>query len=66
MSTKCPCCGSTDTAEYIYGMPVIDDEMKKDLESGKVILAGCEIDPKGKMPERHCNICGKDFGAVRF
>ena len=61
MCTKCPYCGSTDTAEYIYGMPVMDDEMKKDLEKGKVILAGCEIDSKGKKPLYLCNKCKKNF-----
>ena len=58
---KCPYCGSTNTSEYIYGFPVLDDEMKKQIESGEIILGGCEIDPSGSMPERKCIACGKDF-----
>ncbi len=58
---KCPYCGSTNISEYIYGYPAFDDEMRKQIESGKIILGGCEIDPSKAMPERKCNNCGKDF-----
>ena len=58
---KCPYCGSTNTSEYVYGLPAIDDEMKKKIASGEIILGGCEIDPSGSMPERKCIACGKDF-----
>ena len=58
---KCPYCGSTNTSEYVYGLPVLDDEMKKQIDSGEIILGGCEIDPSGSMPERKCIACGKDF-----
>lgn len=58
---KCPYCGSKDTSEYIYGLPVLDDEMKKQIESGEIILGGCEIDPSKPMSERKCNTCGRDF-----
>lgn len=64
MSTKCPYCGSTDIARYIYGMPFLDDDMRKDLENGKLIVAGCEILPDRPMPEKHCNSCKKDFGVA--
>nr|MCR5731672.1 hypothetical protein [Sphaerochaetaceae bacterium] len=33
---KCPYCGSTDTSRYIYGYPVINDEVQKKLDSGKL------------------------------
>lgn len=62
MSTKCPYCGSTDIARYIYGMPAMDDEVRKDLENGKLIIAGCEIHPGKPMPTDHCNNCNKEFG----
>ena len=58
---KCPYCGSTNTSEYVFGLPAIDDDMKKKIESGEIILGCCEIDPSGSMPERKCIACGKDF-----
>ena len=58
---KCPYCGSTNTSEYVYGLPAIDGEMKRKIESGEIILGGCEIDPSKPMPERKCNSCGRGF-----
>lgn len=58
---KCPYCGSTDTARYLYGYPVFGDDLRKKIEEKKIILGGCEIDPTGNMPRRRCNHCGKDF-----
>ena len=67
---KCPRCGSKNTARYIYGLPVYDEEMVKKLDSGKWVLGGCcissievnsqEVDT---MPMRKCNDCRKDFAA---
>lgn len=66
---KCPHCGSTNTARYIYGYPLFSDKMQKNLDAGKWILGGCGIDSvemDGKrvelMPTRKCNDCSKDFG----
>lgn len=66
---RCPRCGSTDTARYIYGYPVFNERMQKKLNEGKIVLGGCLInvaEVNGKkvnlMPERKCNHCHKDFG----
>ena len=37
---KCPRCGSTDTARYIYGYPAFSEEMQKRLDEGKLVLGG--------------------------
>lgn len=67
---KCPRCGSRNTARYIYGYPIYDEEMLQMLDSGKWVLGGCcisSIEVNGRvvdiMPKRKCNDCGKDFAA---
>jgi hypothetical protein len=40
---KCLHCGSTNTARYIYGYPLYDEEMQKRLDEGKWVLGGCCI-----------------------
>ena len=66
---KCPHCGSMDTARYIYGYPLYNEEMKNKLEAGKWVLGGCCIDtvevngePVNMMATRKCNKCKKGFG----
>lgn len=57
---KCPRCGSKKTARILYGLPDYDEKLKKDEETGKVIIAGCckpEI-----APSYHCYSCKKEFG----
>ncbi len=65
---KCPYCGSKNTARYIYGYPILSDEMRKMVASGKRILGGCMISSvkiRGQiintMPQRKCCDCKKDF-----
>ena len=55
----CLSCQSTDVAEYIYGLVVLDDELEHDLAEHKVILGGCEIGPDA--PEYCCNVCGNEW-----
>lgn len=68
---KCPRCGSTDTARYIYGYPAFSEEMQKKLDEGKWTLGGCcisSVDVNGvsvqTMPARRCNKCKKDFATA--
>lgn len=60
MKRKCPLCGSSDTAEYLYGSPAFSEELEKDAADRRVILAGCTV--TGNDPSAHCNKCRKDFG----
>ena len=66
---KCPFCGSTNTARYIYGYPLFSERMEKKLNDGKWILGGCcmaTVEINGQIvnmkPHRKCNKCKKDFG----
>lgn len=66
---RCPRCGSEHTAEILYGMPAFSEELKKKMDSGEVVLGGCEIvtvPVNGRVvqlgPERYCNTCKKNFG----
>jgi len=68
---KCPHCGSTDTARYIYGYPMYNENMKRKLDAGKWILGGCCIETVeingqtvNTMATRRCNKCKKDFGSA--
>ena len=65
---KCPRCGSIHTARYLYGMPAFNEEMKRKLDAGRLVLGGCcvsfvEVDGEEiyDMPKRFCNDCKKDF-----
>mgnify|MGYP004460882603 CR=1 FL=1 len=58
---KCPHCGSTYTARYIYGFVGLDGIVKKKVASGKWILGGCVIAGSQDFNKRHCKSCGKDF-----
>ena len=55
----CPKCKSENIAEILYGLPAFDDELEKDLESGKIVLGGCYIGSQN--PHFHCNDCGGEF-----
>ena len=66
---KCPYCGSTDTAYYLYGEPNFNDSLEKKLKKGECILGGCCVHTEcvnGKTvfidPPWKCNKCRKDFG----
>ena len=52
---RCPQCGSFRIAAILYGYFKIDEQLKKQLAAGKVMLGGCTI--CGDDPEHHCNAC---------
>ena len=60
MGKNCVKCGGHNTAEYLYGMPHMTEDLEKNIADGKVKLGGCmvtDFDPK-----YHCNDCNQDFG----
>ncbi len=60
MAKKCPKCGSTDTARILYGLPVMDEKMKRDIAEHRICLGGCCIGDND--PKYHCFKCEADFG----
>ena len=67
--SRCPFCGSTDTARYIFGYPIVDEIMEVMLASGRWELGGCKysyVEIEGRrtkaIPGRRCNTCRMDFG----
>lgn len=60
MGVKCVKCGSNNTAEYLYGLPLMNEELEKDIADGKIKLGGCEVSDFD--PKYHCNECDNDFG----
>ena len=55
----CPKCNSTNVAEYLWGLPMLSDQLLRDIEEGRVILGGCII--CGEDPKFHCNDCKYDW-----
>ena len=39
----CPNCGEDRLAEILYGMPIMDSELERALEAGKIVLGGCVV-----------------------
>lgn len=65
---RCPYCGSTDTAKYIYGYTSENESLLKKIEEGKAILVEHPQKPVfvngrffHKGPGRHCNTCRLNF-----
>ena len=60
----CPACKSRNIAEIFYGYPdqYPDDKFRRDIEEGRIVLAGCcaPADSPGQM----CHDCGHEWGTV--
>ena len=59
---KCPECGSGSIAAILYGLPLYDEQMKRDLDIGKIVLGGCCV--SHDFPKWHCNECKHRWGAI--
>lgn len=60
----CPCCGSGNIAEILWGKPAFTDELKQKIDNGTVSLGGCCFD--SSSPRYHCNECDAEFGRIKF
>lgn len=56
----CPRCGSNHTAQILWGLPAITEDLEKKLEDKEIVLGGCCITEND--PTHHCIKCKKDFG----
>ncbi len=59
---KCPNCGSAKVASILYGLPMFNEELERDLESGEVILGGCCVTDDD--PLWQCMECDHRWGKM--
>jgi len=52
---ECPRCGSDRIARVLYGLPDFSEELKRDLDAGRVVLGGCCV--TGRDPAWQCAKC---------
>ena len=66
MSSKqnCPQCGTARVARILYGLPILDDDLRLELSEKKVILGGCVIGQGS--PTHQCVECGHSWGRMDF
>ena len=57
---KCPECGSAKVASILFGLPMFDEELKRQLNAGEITLGGCCT--TGDDPLWHCNGCHHRWG----
>jgi len=55
----CPWCGSNNVAEILYGLPAMDENLRKDIDEGRIYIGGCVV--SDYSPQYHCNNCKKEF-----
>lgn len=56
---KCPACGSKRIARILYGLPAFSEQLKQDMEAGKIKLGGCCI--REDNPDWQCADCDLEF-----
>lgn len=64
LSKACPACKSRNVAEIFYGYPDphSDDKFRRDIEEGRVVLAGCCVPPD--PPGQVCHDCNHEWGTA--
>ena len=58
---RCPYCGSTDSAKYLYGFVGLEGLVRRKVKEGKWIIGGCEISDTKDLDKRFCKACNRDF-----
>jgi ribosomal protein L37AE/L43A len=58
--SRCPSCGSARVARILYGLPAWDADLERALDSGRVVLGGCCVEPSS--PAWQCRDCGEEWG----
>lgn len=57
----CPYCGSRNIARIFRGMPTFTEEPQRELDEGKVVLGGCEVEGIYPLSRYQCNDCEEEF-----
>ncbi|MGI6221611.1 MAG: hypothetical protein ACOYIP_07075 [Coriobacteriales bacterium] len=63
---RCPKCGSTDIASVLYGFPAFNEELRRKIDAGDVVLNGCEIESGVPLYPHECKACGLRFDGEAF
>lgn len=62
VAQRCPACGSAEVASILYGLPMYDEELRADLDAGRVVLGGCCVG--GDDPVWLCRACKHQWGRL--
>ena len=60
---ECPKCNSSNVADILFGLPILTERLQADLNKGRVVLGGCEIQ-EDFMPDFQCNKCSYQWDAL--
>jgi len=60
---ECPKCKSSNVADILFGLPNLTEKLQADLNKGRVVLGGCEIQ-EDFMPDFQCNKCAYQWDAL--
>lgn len=55
----CPKCGKSKVSIILYGLPAYSEEMQKDIDEGRIFLAGCMVEDS--IPKYICRWCKTKF-----
>ena len=56
---SCPQCSSSRVAEMLFGFPSDIQSIKGRLDSGDLVLGGCDV--SADSPKWHCHECGHEW-----
>lgn len=59
---ECPFCGASRVADILYGLPVEDEDLIRDIEASRVVLGGCCVSEG--MPTWRCVECAHEWGSI--
>lgn len=55
----CPKCGKSKVSIILYGLPAYSEEMQKNIDEGRIFLAGCMVEDS--IPKYICRWCKTKF-----
>ncbi|MQG59666.1 MAG: hypothetical protein FI709_17350 [SAR202 cluster bacterium] len=61
---QCPSCGAPRVAAILYGLPALDEQLKRELDADHLVLGGCCV--LNEMPQWRCGKCNYEWGTVTF
>ena len=59
---KCPQCGHAPLADILYGYVLMNEDLEKEVEQGRIVLGGCVITDDD--PRWVCTECGQKIHRI--